>query len=109
MLRAATICLLLTATASADRVVAVTPLSTLGAEDKTVAGKKLITQIEQAIAALPQTKVVPAAQVAAAIDRAKKPQLKVCEGDPACVSEVGKLVGAQFVITGEVGGLGESK
>ena len=101
--------LLAASVAHADRVVAVTPLSTLGAEDKSAGTKKLLVQIEQAIASLPQTKVVPSAQVAAAIDKAKKPQLKQCEGDAGCVSDIGKLVGAQLVITGEVGGLGESK
>ena len=98
-----------TGTVHADRTVAITPLSTLGAEDKSVATKKLVGQIEQAFASLPGTKVVPAAQVSAAIDKAKKPQLKQCEGEAACVTELGKLVGAQFVVTGEVGGLGDSK
>jgi hypothetical protein len=108
--RAIVICALLaSATAYADRVVAITPLSTLGSEDKSAATKKLVTQIEQAFAALPGTKVVPAAQVSAAIDKAKKPQLKQCEGEAACVSELGKLVGAQFVVSGEVGGLGDSR
>lgn len=108
--RAILVCMLLaSATARAERTVAITPLSTLGAEDKSAATKKLVTQIEQAFAAQPGTKVIPAAQVSAAIDKAKKPQLKQCEGEPACVTELGKLVGAQFVVTGEVGGLGESK
>ena len=97
------------ATAHADRTVAITPLSTLGAEDKSVATKKLVGQIEQAFASLPGTKVIPAAQVSAAIDKAKKPQLKACEGEATCVTELGKLVAAQFVVTGEVGGLGDSK
>ncbi|HTL37961.1 MAG TPA: hypothetical protein VL326_32745 [Kofleriaceae bacterium] len=61
--------------AYADRVVAITPLSTLGAEDKSAATKKLLGQIEQAVASMPGTKIVPAAQVSAAIDKAKKPQL----------------------------------
>src|SRR5262249_6696025 len=77
--------------------------------DKSVATKKLITQIEQAFASLPGTKVVPAVQVSAAIDKAKKPQLKQCEGEDTCVTQLGKLVGAQVVVTGEVGGLGDSK
>jgi PEGA domain len=101
--------LLASATAYADRVVAITPLSTLGAEDKSAATKKLVAQIEQAFAALPGTKVVPAAQVSGAIDKAKKPQLRQCEGEPACTADIGKLVGAQLVVTGEVGGLGDSK
>jgi hypothetical protein len=95
--------------AFAERIVAVAPLSTLGAEDKSAQTKKVIGQIEQAIGALPGNKVVPAAQVAAAIDKAKKPQLKACEGDAACFAELGKLVGAQVVVGGEVGGLGDSK
>jgi hypothetical protein len=95
--------------ALADRIVALSPLSTMGAEDKSAPTKQLLVQIEQAIAAMPGTKVVPAAQVSAAIDKAKKPQLKQCEGESACVTELGKLVGAQLVITGEVGGLGDSK
>jgi TolB-like protein len=97
------------ATAYADRTVAITPLSTLGAEDKSVTTKKLLGQIEQAFASLPATKVVAAAQVNAAIDKAKKPALKQCEGDAGCLTEVGKLVGGQFVVSGEVGGLGDSK
>ena len=99
----------LASTAAADRIVAITPLSTLGAEDNSAETKKLVAQIEQAVAALPGTKIITAAAVSAAIDKAKKPALKQCEGEAACVTELGKLVGAQLVITGEVGGLGDSK
>ncbi len=95
--------------AAADRVVALAPLSVLGAEDTSAATKKLTGQIEAALGALPGTKIVPAAQVAEAIKKAKRPQLKACERDSACLAELGKLVGAQIVIDGEVGGLGESK
>jgi PEGA domain len=101
--------LLVAQTAWADRVVALAPFSTLGAEDKSTATRKLLGQIEQAIDALPGTKVVTAQQVADAITHAKKPQLKACEGDTACVAELGKLVGANVVVTGEVGGLGDSR
>jgi len=95
--------------AHADRTIAVAPLSTLGAEDKSAATKKMLADIEHAIAGLPGNKVVAAAQVAQAIDRAKKPQLKACEGDATCLAELGKLVGADVVVTGEVGGLGDSR
>ena len=95
--------------AYADRVVALAPLSTLGAEDTSASTRKLAGQIEAAVAGLPGTKIVPASQVADAIKKARKPQLKACEGEPACLAEVGKLVGAQIVIAGEVGGLGDSK
>ena len=98
----------LTAPLYAQRVVAVAPLSTLGAEDKSATTKKILGQIEQAVASLGD-KVITAAQVATAIDKAKRPQLKACEGDEACLGELGKLVGATVVISGEVGGLGDSK
>lgn len=101
--------LLAASTAHADRVVAVAPLSTLGTEDTSAATKKLTTAIEQALAALPGTKVVTGQQVSDAIKKAKKPALKLCERDPACLAELGKLVGATIVIDGEVGGLGESQ
>ena len=97
------------ATAHGDRVVAIAPLSTLGAEDTSPGTRKLIGQIEAAVAALPGTKVVRAAQVADAIKKARRPQLRVCEGDAACLAELATLVGAQIVISGEVGGLGESR
>jgi len=99
----------LAATAHADRVVAIAPLSTLGAEDTSAGTQKLIGQIEAAVAALPATRVVRAQQVSDAIKRARKPQLRACEGDAACLAELGGLVGAQIVISGEVGGLGESR
>ena len=107
---AATAALALAApSALADRVVAVAPLSTLGTEDTSAATKKLTAAIEQALAQMPGTKVVTAAQVSDAIKRAKKPQLKLCERDGACLAEIGKLVGATIVVDGEVGGLGESQ
>jgi len=101
--------LVASAPARAERTVAIAPLSTLGAEDTSASVKKLTTQIETAVASLAGTKVVPAAQVADAIKRAKKPQLKACEGEAACLAELGKLVGAQIVIAGEIGGLGDAK
>jgi len=97
------------ATSYAERVVAIAPLSTLGAEDTSAGTRKLTTQIEAAVAALPDTRVVRAAQVVDAIKKAKKPQLRACEGDAGCLTELANLVGAQLVISGEVGGLGESK
>ena len=99
----------LTAVAHAERVVAIAPLSTLGAEDTSAAARKLIGQIEAAVAALPGTRVVRAQQVSDAIKRARKPQLRACEGDAACLTELAGLVGAQIVISGEVGGLGDSR
>lgn len=111
MLKTAVIAAVLVAaaSASADRLVAVAPLSTLGAEDTSARIRQLTAQIEAAVAALPDTRVVRAAQVADAIRKARRPQLRACEGDASCLAELAALVGAHIVISGEVGGLGESK
>ena len=109
MLKVLAVLVALTAVAHAERVVAIVPLSTLGAEDTSAGTRKLIGQIEAAVAALPGTRVVRAQQVSDAIRKAKKPQLRACEGDAACLAELAGLVGAQIVISGEVGGLGDSR
>ena len=95
--------------AAAQRVVALAPLTAVGAEDTSASTKKLVAQLEAAIAALPNTKVVGAAAVGDAIKRANKPALRSCELDPACLGEVGKLVNANIVIAGEVVGIGDAK
>jgi len=92
-----------------DRVVAIAPLTTLDAEDTSAATRKLTGQLEAAVGALGGAKVISAAQVADAIKKARKSQLKACEGDPGCLSELGKLVGAEIVIAGQIGGLGDSR
>ena len=99
----------LAAPAHAQRVVALAPLATMGTEDKSATSQQLTASLERAIAALPGAKLVTAAHVGATLDKARRPQLKACEGDATCLAELGKLVGAQIVVTGEVGGLGESK
>ncbi len=99
----------LTLPARADKVVAVAPLTTLGSEDTSSSSRELAAQLEREIAGLGGLKVVSASAVADAIKKAKKPALRSCEGEPACLAELGALVGAQIVIAGEVGGLGESK
>jgi hypothetical protein len=97
------------APAYAERVVALAPLATMGGEDKSTSSQQLTAALERALAALPDTKVVAAAHVGQAVAVSKRAQLKTCEGDPSCVAELGKLVGAQIVVTGEIGGLGESR
>jgi hypothetical protein len=89
-------------------LVALAPLATLDAEDTSAPIKKLTAQLEAAIGAIGM-RAISAATVAEAIKKAKKPQLRACEGDPACIAELGKLVGATYVVAGQIGGLGDSK
>ncbi len=93
----------------AAKLVALAPLATLDAEDTSAPIKKLTAQLEAAVGTLPGLRVISAATVAEAIKKAKKPQLRACEGDASCIAELGKLVGAQLVIAGQIGGLGDSK
>ncbi len=95
--------------APSAKLVALAPLATLDAEDTSAPIKKLTAQLEAAVNTLPGMRVITAATVADAIKKAKKPQLRACEGDPNCIAELGKLVGAQLVIAGQIGGLGDSK
>ena len=110
MLRLAlTLVVLAAAPAFAQRVVAMTPLTSVGAEDTSAATKKIALQLEAAIAVLPNTKVIGAVAVGDAIKRANKPALRSCELDPACLAEIGKLVSANVVIAGEVVSIGETR
>ena len=97
------------AAAQAPRVVAVAPLTAVGAEDTSPATKKIVAQLETAISTLPNTRLIGAAAVGDAIKKANKPQLRACELDPACLAEVGKLVGANVVVAGEIVGIGDAK
>ena len=109
MLKALVILVALAAPAFAQRVVALAPLTSVGAEDTSASTKKIVAQLEAAIAALPNTKLVTSAAVGDAIKRSNKPALRTCELDPACLAEVGKLVNANVVIAGEVVGIGDAK
>lgn len=90
------------------KLVAFAPLATLDAEDTSAPVKRLTAQLEAAVAVV-GLRAIPAATVGDAIKKAKKPHLRSCEGDPACLSELGKLVGATYVISGQIGGLGDSR
>lgn len=89
------------------RTIAVMPLSTLGTEATSAASKKVTADLEAALAAVAGVKVIGTVAVADAIKKARRGQLKACDGEAGCLAEVGKLVGATLVVYGEVGGLGE--
>jgi hypothetical protein len=42
-------------------------------------------------------------------NKAKRPELRSCEGDVGCLSQLGALVSAQSVVYAEVGGLGDAQ
>jgi len=114
MTRAAVVVVALLALAPAralaeKHTVVVAPLAALGAEETSAAGRKIQTDLEKALASVADTTVIDAKTALAAITKAKRPELRVCEGDLACLVALGKLVNADLVVAGEAGGLGEIK
>jgi hypothetical protein len=95
--------------AKAKHVVAVAPLTALGAEDTSASAKKVQADLEAAIGGVEDTTVIGSKATLAAVKKAKRPELRVCEGDVTCLTELGKLVGADLVVAGEAGGLGDVK
>lgn len=87
--------------------IAIAPLSTLGSEDTSASAKKLEAELSRELAAASGAQLIGSADVVAAIKKAKKPLLRACDGNAACLADAGKLVNASHVVFGEVGGLGD--
>ena len=96
-------------TTAIKRIIAVLPFTSAGAEDTSPQAKQFTAELERNVPSLAATTVITAAQVGEAIKKSKKLVLRTCDGDLPCLLEVGKLVGANVVLAGELGGLGASK
>lgn len=95
------------AVAARPTVIAVAPLSTLGAEDTSAGARKLEAELARELGAASGARVIGASDVVDAVKKARKPLLRACDGDPVCLGELGRLVAASHVVFGEVGGLGD--
>jgi hypothetical protein len=91
------------------RRVAVAPLSTLGVEARSADTKPAQAHLEAGLHGVPETEIVGSEALAAAIRKARRADLRGCDGGAACLAELGALVGAGAVVHGELGGLGEVK
>jgi hypothetical protein len=89
------------------RKVAVAPLATLGVEATSAETKQVQKQLEAGLAAVPEVEVIASTSVSKEIKKSKKAALKACDGDGACLAEVGGLVAASHVVYAELGGLGD--
>lgn len=94
---------------AAKRVVVVAPLTSLGSEDTSASARKVQEDLERAVGTVDGTSVIGSKAALAAVKKAKRPELRVCESDMTCLTELGKLVGADMVVAGEAGGLGDVK
>ncbi len=65
--------------------------------------------IEAGLTQVPNVTLVRARTAAEKADSAKRPDLRSCEGAPACLAELGTLVSVQYSVYAEVGGLGDAR
>jgi TolB-like protein len=96
------------AAAAAPRV-AIAPLATLGAESRGTRTRAISERLREGVASLAEFEVVAGKELAAAIAAAKRPELRACDGDPDCLAALGEVVGARYVVYGELGGLGAAE
>lgn len=89
-----------------DRVrVAVAPVTSL--TEGTTSTAALEQLIEAGVAGVPDRDVVSAQTVRQLLRKAKRRDLESCEGDAACLAELGKAVGAGVVVSGEASGFAD--
>jgi len=94
---------------AAPRTIAVAPLATLGSESSSSEIRTAQALVADGVARLDATQVVAHATMLEAVKKARRPELRSCDGAPACLAQLGKLVGTDWVVYGEVGGLGKSQ
>ena len=89
--------------------VVVAPLSTLGADTRSNKTLRIEKDLLAGLSDVPGFAVVGGKQVRTAVKKAKRPDLRTCDGDVPCLAALGALMKAQFVIYGELGGLGDAQ
>jgi hypothetical protein len=91
-----------------SKSVVLAPVSSLSAaKPKALAG--IEKMIEAGLAKVPSLKVVSAQSASRSANKAKRPELRSCEGEATCLAQLGSLVSVQYTIYAEVGGLGDAQ
>jgi hypothetical protein len=93
--------------AQRQRKVALAPLATLGEEAMSSDVRRVEQQVLSGLSKVPDVWLIPMKRMLAAIKDAKRDDLRNCDGNPACLAELGSLLSADLVVYGEVGGVGE--
>jgi hypothetical protein len=94
--------------AARERVV-VAPLATLGAESSSAEVRAAQKLVERGLASLATVDVIAQPAMLDAVKRARRPELRACDGEAACLADLGQLLGATYAVYGEVGGLGRAQ
>ena len=93
--------------ASADKTVLLAPMSTLGEEAGSRTIRKIESKIISGIEAISDVSLIPAKTMLARVKSANRNDLRNCDGSASCLAELGALLSANYVVYGEVGGVGE--
>lgn len=89
--------------------IVVAPLATLGSESKAADVKAAQKLVARGLASLGSVDLVGDAAMLDAVKRARRPELRSCDGELGCLVALGQLVGADYAVFGEVGGLGSAQ
>jgi hypothetical protein len=87
----------------------IAPLATLGSESKAADVRSAQRLVARGISSLGSVDLVDGNAMLDAIRRAKRPELRSCDGDLACLVSLGQLMSADYAVFGEVGGLGTAQ
>lgn len=86
--------------------VVLAPITSLGAQQKT---KPVETLIEASLSSQGGFHIIGPEIAASTANQQKRPELRSCDGDLSCLSELGTLLAAPLVVHAAVGGLGGSQ
>jgi len=89
--------------------IVIAPLATLGAESKSADVRSAQRLVARGLASLASVDLIEGNAMLDAIKRAKRPELRACDGELTCLVALGQLVGADYAVFGEVGGLGNAQ
>jgi hypothetical protein len=89
--------------------IVVAPLATLGSESTAGDVKSAQRLVASGLTALGVVDLVDHTAMLEAIKRAKRPELRACDGEVPCLTALGQLMGASYAVYGEVGGLGSAQ
>ncbi|HLU67353.1 MAG TPA: PEGA domain-containing protein [Kofleriaceae bacterium] len=95
--------------AAARHKVVLAPLTTLGAESSSAEVRAAQKLVASGLRALGTIDLVDHEELLARIKRARRPGLRACDGEARCLVELGRLLGADYTVYGEVGGLGTAQ
>lgn len=95
--------------AARANTVVLAPLATLGEDTNSKDVRAVQRQVVDGLQGVNGFTLLPQRKMLAKLKSSKRDDLRNCDGNVSCLSQLGTLFGAKFVVYGEVGGVGEVK